>query len=80
MKERERRLNQMLRVAKNRMRRFATSRRGSHFLPDGSTCKAWTPGRLFPSDFHLEVRRLLGLLGRQDEADAMEAVRKEGYV
>lgn len=76
MKERERRLNQMLRVATNRMRRFGLSRRRKPISQNVPGEKSF----MRASDCHIEVRRLLGLLGRQNEADAMEAARKEGYV
>lgn len=73
--ERKRRLNQMLRVATNRMRRFGLSRRRKPISQSIPVEKSF----MRASDCHIEVRRLLGLLGRQDEADAIEATRKQGY-
>lgn len=81
MKERERRLNQMLRVAQNRMRRSGLSRRhrAIPLITDSTARVKLGLDRLYASDCHIEIRRLLELLGRQDEADAMEAARKGGY-
>lgn len=72
MKERERRLNQMLRVTQNRLRRFGLSRRrhpaGLWFAP---------ADKIKASDWHNEIQRLLGLLGRQDNVDTMGTARKD---
>lgn len=76
--EAHRRLEQQLRVARNRMRRYGKSQRGRYFMPNmkSTTPHHWLRTRLFPSDFHIEIRRLLTALGRHDEAAAMEARRK----
>lgn len=70
MTERERRLNQMLRVARSRMRRRGYSRRGRR-LPSPHQKSG-----MLMSDFHIEIRRLLLSLGRADEAEAMEEKRR----
>ena len=67
--ERHPRLEQQLRVTHNRLRRAGQSRRGLALLNHSGE-------KVRPSDLHLEVKRLLILLGQASEAAAMDAVRK----
>jgi hypothetical protein len=66
--EKRRRLEQMLRVARNRGRRYGRSRRGNRIYINGQP--------QYPSDFHIEMKRILSLLGRHDEVERMEQRRK----
>lgn len=68
--ERERRLRQMLRVARNRLQRYGYTRRGYRFASPHQK------GGMRISDYHIEIKRILTLLGRHDEVAEMEMRRK----
>jgi hypothetical protein len=80
--ERKRRLEQQLRIARNRMRRYGRSRRGNRFVNGfKQTMPRFAPiGDTSISDFHIEIERLLIALGRHDEVAEMEVRRKQNYL